>query len=265
MQLVLCLMVASITEVIVEGIDTTSNVTKFIALRVTSLFIALVPSACLPSLASKCLRLFCSVFGEVTGATAPSVCLLLTLLNFYREARRFFQTHLYWVLHKLFFFGWLISGTDKCTFWPHYSSFPYTEPSLDEQLWFQRPLHSFLFLLASCENYSSHIFSPLIPSSCLPSSSSSSFVLPSSSRINKYHKYTPKSPNLLIEYYSTAHWNPSQSSASALRLSQATDALTQGPWGCTSFSAFVSVSHSSCFSSEKNYMTAGFVHVKSWD
>lgn len=35
----------------------------------------------------------------------PFTKLLLTLLNFYREARWFFQPHLHWVLHKLFF--WL--------------------------------------------------------------------------------------------------------------------------------------------------------------
>lgn len=73
-------MVASVTEVIFEDIDTTSNVTEFIVPRVTSLVIALVPSACPPSLASKLLRLFCSGFGEVTDAALPSVCLLL---NFY--------------------------------------------------------------------------------------------------------------------------------------------------------------------------------------
>lgn len=80
LQLVLCLMVANISEVVFEDTDTRSNVTKFIVPRVTSLVTAILHSACLPSPASKHHCLFCSSFGEGTGAAAPSVCLLL---NFY--------------------------------------------------------------------------------------------------------------------------------------------------------------------------------------
>lgn len=83
LQLVLCLMVANISEVVFEGTDTRSSVTKFIVPRVTSLVTALLRSAYLPSPASKHHCLFCFNFEEGTGTSAPSVCLLLDFYELY--------------------------------------------------------------------------------------------------------------------------------------------------------------------------------------
>lgn len=246
MQLVLCLMVASITEVIFEGTATTSNVTKFIVPRVTPLVIAPVPSACPPCLTSKRLSLFCSGFGEVTGGAAPRVCLLVNFYWLYETSTERQDNSFNLVCTEFFirsFFGCFISVTDKHTFWPHSSSFPSPEPSLHEQLWFQRLLHSsFLFLLASCKNYFiTHIlpFDSFLSLTLIIIFFCPSFFLKNKQIIPYMHPQRPRPSQWILQCCSVSHQTPSQSSASAL-------CLNPGNWCSYSRSLGMYLSFCSC-------------------